>query len=336
MQGVADAENTNFEFGIENFKPYEDLQSIELGKITLIYGSNSSGKSSFVQSFLCAAQSLGSHNCSLSLNGDLVECGTYETVLNKKVSAERKDIACFFKEKTSCSGNFFSISHDSSDRELMIDFSLDLQPELKMFFNKSSTPGILLLSKINLLFACLNSTRKEEFFPDAWLSATKPLPPNDSFVFLEDIDNKLVEACLQIIELISADLSRCLLATTKEQNNSKNENKIQKYVVQGDVRYLNLLRCACLQNGIWLQSSGLFFNGNGFIAELYVDSFIAKQFPKKNSTLISKIFGENNISDIFDEMFGDFGSQGGGRAAAGRGSDLRYNMEITLEEAFEG
>ena len=48
--------------------------------------------------------------------------------------------------------------------------------------------------------------------------------------------------------------------------------------------------------------------------------------------------GFGGFSDIFDEMFGDFGSQGGGggRSSAGRGSDLRYNMEITLEEAFEG
>ena len=33
---MAEAENTNFEFGIENFKPYEDLQSIETGKRTLL------------------------------------------------------------------------------------------------------------------------------------------------------------------------------------------------------------------------------------------------------------------------------------------------------------
>jgi len=48
--------------------------------------------------------------------------------------------------------------------------------------------------------------------------------------------------------------------------------------------------------------------------------------------------GFGGFADIFDEMFGDFGSQGGGggRSSAGRGSDLRYNMEITLEEAFEG
>jgi molecular chaperone DnaJ len=42
------------------------------------------------------------------------------------------------------------------------------------------------------------------------------------------------------------------------------------------------------------------------------------------------------FADIFDEMFGEFmgGRRGGGGAA--RGSDLRYNMEITLEEAFAG
>src|SRR5689334_11902321 len=41
------------------------------------------------------------------------------------------------------------------------------------------------------------------------------------------------------------------------------------------------------------------------------------------------------FADIFDEMFGEF--MGGGRrggAQSGRGSDLRYNMEISLEEAF--
>ena len=41
------------------------------------------------------------------------------------------------------------------------------------------------------------------------------------------------------------------------------------------------------------------------------------------------------FADIFDEMFGDFM---GGRREGGnrRGADLRYNMNITLEEAFKG
>ncbi len=44
------------------------------------------------------------------------------------------------------------------------------------------------------------------------------------------------------------------------------------------------------------------------------------------------------FSDVFDDLFGDFmGARGGGgRPRAARGSDLRYNMRITLEEAFTG
>src|SRR4051794_9755124 len=40
------------------------------------------------------------------------------------------------------------------------------------------------------------------------------------------------------------------------------------------------------------------------------------------------------FADIFDEMFGDF--MGGRRQGSGRGNDLRFNLEITLEEAFKG
>ncbi len=45
------------------------------------------------------------------------------------------------------------------------------------------------------------------------------------------------------------------------------------------------------------------------------------------------------FSDVFDDLFGDFmgqrGGGGGGRRAA-RGADLRYNLRVTLEEAFSG
>lgn len=45
------------------------------------------------------------------------------------------------------------------------------------------------------------------------------------------------------------------------------------------------------------------------------------------------------FSDVFDDLFGDFmggGQRGGGRQRATRGSDLRYNLRVTLEEAFSG
>ena len=46
------------------------------------------------------------------------------------------------------------------------------------------------------------------------------------------------------------------------------------------------------------------------------------------------------FSDVFDDLFGDFmgnrGGAGGGRGRAARGSDLRYNLRVTLEEAYSG
>ena len=41
---------------------------------------------------------------------------------------------------------------------------------------------------------------------------------------------------------------------------------------------------------------------------------------------------------MFDDLFGEFmgGRRGGGGNRAQRGSDLRYNMEISLEDAFAG
>lgn len=49
-------------------------------------------------------------------------------------------------------------------------------------------------------------------------------------------------------------------------------------------------------------------------------------------------FNATSFSDVFDDLFGEF--MGGRRNAnpnrASRGADLRYNIEITLEEAFAG
>ncbi len=50
-------------------------------------------------------------------------------------------------------------------------------------------------------------------------------------------------------------------------------------------------------------------------------------------------FDFNDIFSNFSDIFGDMGgnrSQGKKRSAAQRGSDIRYNLEVTLEEAFKG
>ncbi|MDC3403541.1 molecular chaperone DnaJ [Candidatus Pelagibacter sp.] len=50
-------------------------------------------------------------------------------------------------------------------------------------------------------------------------------------------------------------------------------------------------------------------------------------------------FGGADFSDIFEDFFGDFGGGGrsrGRRNTSNKGSDLRYDLSITLEEAYEG
>ena len=46
------------------------------------------------------------------------------------------------------------------------------------------------------------------------------------------------------------------------------------------------------------------------------------------------------FSDVFEDLFGDFMGRGGGgngpRSRAQRGSDLRYNLRVSLDEAFTG
>ncbi|MFT4090612.1 MAG: molecular chaperone DnaJ [Asticcacaulis sp.] len=48
--------------------------------------------------------------------------------------------------------------------------------------------------------------------------------------------------------------------------------------------------------------------------------------------------GFSNVEDIFAEMFGDVFGGGGGRRQGGpqRGADVRYDYEITLEQAYQG
>jgi molecular chaperone DnaJ len=46
--------------------------------------------------------------------------------------------------------------------------------------------------------------------------------------------------------------------------------------------------------------------------------------------------GFEGFSDIFSSIFGEFMDPRAQRASAARGSDLRYDLELTLEEAFQG
>jgi molecular chaperone DnaJ len=47
-------------------------------------------------------------------------------------------------------------------------------------------------------------------------------------------------------------------------------------------------------------------------------------------------FDFGSFADVFDDLFSDFMGPRGRRGGGARGADLRYNLSITLEEAFQG
>ncbi len=47
-------------------------------------------------------------------------------------------------------------------------------------------------------------------------------------------------------------------------------------------------------------------------------------------------FDFSSFADVFDDLFGEFAGGGRRRGSSTRGADLRYNLTITLEEAFAG
>ena len=71
----------NTKFGISNFKPYQDMQEIDLAPITLVYGQNSGGKTSLIEALLCSSQSVDNTEIEkgyFNLSGSNISLGPYK------------------------------------------------------------------------------------------------------------------------------------------------------------------------------------------------------------------------------------------------------------------
>src|SRR5213595_3563353 len=68
------------------------------------------------------------------------------------------------------------------------------------------------------------------------------------------------------------------------------------------------------------------------------DRFGHAAFEHGNGAGGAGFAGAGGFADIFEDIFGDMmgGRRRGSSGGRERGADLRYNMEITLEEAFAG
>ena len=88
------------EIGIENFKAFGKMQRIPLKPITLLYGPNSSGKSSLLQSLLLLKQTLeesGDDKIVLLPKGNLVDLGGYQEFINGHDKKKNFNLSISFK-----------------------------------------------------------------------------------------------------------------------------------------------------------------------------------------------------------------------------------------------
>ena len=93
--------------GLRNFKAFGDeFQEVPLSKITLIYGPNSSGKSSLIQSLLLLKQSLlpnfgRSRELVRNLmpRGDFVDLGSFESLVHRHEKDRELALGVCFKER---------------------------------------------------------------------------------------------------------------------------------------------------------------------------------------------------------------------------------------------
>ena len=88
------------EIGIENFKSFGKMQRIPLKPITLLYGPNSSGKSSLMQSLLLLKQTLeesGDDQIVLLPKGNLVDLGGFQEFIHRHDDTKNFSLSVSFK-----------------------------------------------------------------------------------------------------------------------------------------------------------------------------------------------------------------------------------------------
>ncbi|MBU1864376.1 MAG: AAA family ATPase [Candidatus Omnitrophica bacterium] len=139
------------EIGIENFKAFGKMQSIPLKPITLIYGPNSSGKSSLLQSLLLFKQTLeeGSEEVVLLPKGSLVDLGSVSEFIHKHNLKKDFKLSLSFKHLWS-DGWMYQSSFPEND-QLKMEFSFFSErihknttqifvKEINLFYESESKP----------------------------------------------------------------------------------------------------------------------------------------------------------------------------------------------------
>ena len=82
---------------LTNFKPYGQKIEIPLAPVTLIYGPNSAGKSSIIQSLLLMKQTVARGDGMLQPQGEHIDLGSFASLIHKHDSTRSLDVGLRFR-----------------------------------------------------------------------------------------------------------------------------------------------------------------------------------------------------------------------------------------------
>ena len=136
-------------FGIGNFKSFQDVQEIDIAPITLIFGQNSGGKTSLLQSILSLSQSFEEiSEGKFQLSGTKIDAGTFETALNNKAGIHEIILDISNKEYKP------SISEEQSNSGFFIEtFRPILNSKIRLYIRSDKETSNVYISKIEINFS---------------------------------------------------------------------------------------------------------------------------------------------------------------------------------------
>ncbi len=289
-------DNNNFPtFGVSNFKSYSDLQQIELAPITLIYGQNSGGKTSFLESIMAMAQSiLDINNAEFNTNGRYINAGTFTTIKNKNPNSKKSPFIIYEIQSN------YSKEYNYEEKNIIYIESLEplLSPKIRVYLgeNKSGESNSKFniekielkygkyLKGLSLVFSAEREKANYVYFSDPRSITSNNYrlrlrPDSDKeivpFYLEENSINNLTQISNSVISEISSELSYKYKLINFEELYSDNylyadkkskaveiklpqvENKFRNFWFSKENPIYNnaLLKIAVIKSGGWIDNS---------------------------------------------------------------------------------
>lgn len=115
------------EITLENFKPFSKEQTAPIGAITLIFGPNSGGKSSLIQSLMLIKQSIdgqGPHTNGLIPRGEYIDLGSFRSLLHKHDTERDFSVSVKYLKPLQRTYSSHSLPQQSAVREITTKYSI--------------------------------------------------------------------------------------------------------------------------------------------------------------------------------------------------------------------